>query len=91
MKPNAQPVELFILQSCPFCIRVREYLDELLREEKYADIQIKLVDEAVEVAYANAHDYYLVPTFYYKDQKILEGRMRKEDVVKVLDRILEMV
>ncbi len=87
-----KPVQLtlFVLQMCPFCVRARNYLKELLEEEKYRHIQIKLVDEAKERAYANAHDYYLVPTFYLGSTKLLEGRMTKEDVRSVLDRALEM-
>lgn len=81
-------LELFILKTCPFCIRVQSYLEQLLKEDAYQNITIKEIDEAQDVAYANAHDYYLVPTFYFKDQKLLEGRMSKDDVEKVLNQAL---
>ena len=81
-------LELFILEMCPYCIRVKQYLKELLQEEKYSAIVIKEIDERIERDYANAHDYYLVPTFYYQDEKLLEGRMGKEDVRRVLDAAL---
>lgn len=81
-------LELFVLEMCPYCIRVNQYLDELLQEAKYANISIRKIDERIERDYANAHDYYLVPTFYLKDKKLLEGRMTKEDVRNVLDSVL---
>lgn len=82
-------VKLFILEMCPFCIKVRRYLDELLVDPKYQAIQIRLIDEKKERQLAYAHDYYLVPTFYLNEEKILEGRMSKEDVQRVLDTVLE--
>lgn len=82
-------VKLFILELCPFCIKVRRYLDEVLQDPKYERISIRLIDERKERQEAYAHDYYLVPTFYLKDEKILEGRMTKEDVIRVLDTIIE--
>lgn len=83
-------LELFILKTCPFCIRVNEYLEVLLQEEKYKQIKIKRIDERIERDYANAHDYYLVPTFYCGDEKLLEGRMDMTDVRNVLDQALEL-
>jgi len=90
MEKKPIQLTLFILEMCPFCVRAQQYLDELLKEEKYQQIEIKLVDEAIESAFANAHDYYLVPTFYLGSTKILEGRMSKEDVRSVLDQALQM-
>lgn len=77
---------LFILESCPYCIRARNYLSELQSEDpKYLNIQIDLIDERKERALANRYDYYLVPTFYLGQTKLFEGIMTKEDVRKVLE------
>ncbi len=81
-------LELFILEMCPYCIKVNRFLDELLQEEKYANITIKKIDERIERDYANAHDYYLVPNFYLNHQKLFEGRMSIDDVRNVLDTAL---
>jgi len=80
---------LFILESCPYCIRARQYLAELQTEDpKYLNIQIDLIDERKERALANSYDYYLVPTFYLGKTKLFEGIMTKNDVKAVLDAAL---
>jgi glutaredoxin len=83
-------LELFILEMCPYCIKARRFLDQLLQQEKYKDIQIKIVDERKERAYANQFNYYLVPSFYFQNEKLFEGAMRLEDVQKTLDKALEL-
>ena len=78
----------FELKNCPYCIRANQYLNELMEDPKYQAIHIRKIDEAKEKALANQYDYYLVPTFYYQDEKLFEGIMRKEDVQKVLDTVV---
>ena len=80
---------LFILESCPYCIRARNYLSELQNEDpNYKSVEIYLIDERLNRALANSYDYYLVPTFYLDKTKLFEGIMTKEDVKKVLDQAL---
>lgn len=80
---------LFHLERCPYCIQAREYLSELQAEDpKYASVTIELIDERKNKALADAHDYYLVPTFYLGSQKLFEGIMTKADVKDVLDTAL---
>lgn len=82
-------LDLFILESCPYCIRARRYLDELIAEDpRYQAIEIHLIDERKERALANSYDYYLVPTFYLGQTKLFEGIMTKADVKAVLDQAL---
>ena len=78
----------FELKNCPYCIRANKYLSELMEDPKYQAINIRKIDEAKERALANQYDYYLVPTFYYQDEKLFEGIMRKEDMQQVLDTVL---
>lgn len=81
---------LFHLERCPYCIEARKYLAELQAEEaRYRDIVIDLIDERKNPVVANAHDYYLVPTFYLGSTKLFEGIMTKADVQAVLDAVLE--
>ena len=83
-------LDLFILESCPYCIRARKYLEELRQEDpKYQTIEINLIDERKERALANSYDYYLVPTFYLGKTKLYEGIMTKADVKNVLDKALQ--
>lgn len=83
-------LDLFILESCPYCIRARKYLEELRQEDpKYQTIEINLIDERKERALANSYDYYLVPTFYLGQTKLFEGIMTKADVKDVLDKALQ--
>jgi len=83
-------LDLFILESCPYCIRARKYLEELRQEDpKYQTIEINLIDERKERALANSYDYYLVPTFYLGKTKLYEGVMTKADVKNVLDKALQ--
>lgn len=83
-------LKLFILKRCPYCIKVNQYVEELLSLEAYASIKMITIDERIERELAKAHDYYLVPSFYYQDQKLFEGIMRKEDVQAVLDKAIEL-
>jgi glutaredoxin len=80
---------LFHLERCPYCIQARQYLSELQAQDpRYASVTIELIDERKNKALADAHDYYLVPTFYLGSQKLFEGIMTKADVQDVLEKAL---
>lgn len=80
---------LFHLERCPYCIQARQYLSELQAEDpRYASLNIELIDERKNKALADAHDYYLVPTFYLGPTKLYEGIMTKADVKEVLEKAL---
>lgn len=80
---------LFHLERCPYCIKARKYLSELQAEDpRYASVTIELIDERKNKALADAHDYYLVPTFYLGSEKLFEGIMTKADVQDVLEKAL---
>ena len=84
-----EQLTLFYLKNCPYCIRVQGYLDELLQDPRYAHLKINKIDEAKEPDLANQFDYYLVPTFYLKGEKLFEGIMDKQDVINVLEKALQ--
>ncbi len=80
---------LFILEFCPYCIRVNQYLKELQAEDpKYLNVEIDVIDERKNRALANSYRYYLVPTFYMDQTKLFEGIMTKDDVRGVLETAL---
>ena len=81
-------LQVFILKNCPYCRKALVYLEELQQEEKFKDIKIKFIDEAIEKDLANSYDYYYVPSFFFNDVKLAEGAVDLNDVRKVLDKVL---
>lgn len=61
------------MNGCPYCRNGEKAFDEILKEHpEYKAIPISKVDERIEVAFANAHDYYYVPTLYLDEEKAYE-------------------
>ena len=61
------------MNGCPYCRNGEKAFDEILKEHpEYKAIPISKVDERKEVAFANAHDYYYVPTLYLDEEKAYE-------------------
>ena len=82
-------IKVFYLENCPHCRRAFKILDELqARNPKYSELDIECIDESKEVQVANAHDYYLVPTFYVDGVKIHEGVPTMEKIEEVLRKAL---
>lgn len=83
-------VLMFILPSCPHCKLALRLQEELLAEHpEWKDMPIRIVDERREAVFANAHDYYYVPTWYVGGEKVFEGHAEREDVEKVLRQAAE--
>jgi len=83
-----QPLTYFYLQFCPYCNQAKTFMEELMQEERYKNIEIHWINEAKEAELAKQYDYYLVPTFYLGQTKLFEGIMKKEDVRKVFETAL---
>lgn len=82
-------VKAFYLENCPHCRRAFKMLDELqAKNPKYSDIEIEFIEESQNVHVANAHDYYLVPTFYVDGVKIHEGVPTMEKIEEVLRKAI---
>lgn len=78
-------IKVFYLENCPHCRRAFKILDELqAKNSKYSGIEIEFIEESKNVQVANAHDYYLVPTFYVDGVKIHEGVPTMEKIEEVL-------
>lgn len=76
---------MFILPGCPHCKTALKAQRELLAgHPRWQRIPIRIVDESKEAAFADAHDYYYVPTWYVGGKKVFEGHAEKEDVERVL-------
>jgi glutaredoxin len=79
----------FRLESCPYCRRAENYLDELMKENpEYKNIPIKPIDEDKQPEIANSFDYWYVPCFYAGSKKLHEGAATKEKIKAVLDAAL---
>ena len=77
-------ITLFILKNCPHCALALELQRALLEEHPaWADIPVRVVDEAAEADYANTFDYYYVPCYYVDGVKVHEGHAEREDVEAV--------
>ncbi|MBP7348249.1 MAG: thioredoxin family protein [Butyrivibrio sp.] len=83
-------VLMMIQESCPYCRKARKFMEELQVENpKYAELDIRMVDENIEVDFANSLDYYYVPTYYVDGKKVHEGAASRENVRAVLDAALK--
>lgn len=81
-------MKMFILPNCPYCQAAIEWLAELKKEEKYAKIDIELIDESKEVELANQYDYYYVPSIFDGQNKLHEGATTLEELRAVCDTYL---
>lgn len=78
-------VLLFILPGCPHCKLALRLQEELLAEHpQWKTLSIRIVDESREAVFANAHDYYYVPTWYVGGEKVFEGHAERGDVERIL-------
>lgn len=82
-------VEMFIQESCPHCVRARQYLKELKAENPaYDNVDIEMIDELADPRRADQYDYWYVPTFFIGSEKEHEGVATKDDVENVLKKAL---
>lgn len=78
-------VKMFYLESCPHCKRAFKMVEALkAKNQKYSGVEIECIEESQHVQIANAHDYYLVPTFYVDEVKVHEGVPTLEKIEEVL-------
>ena len=64
----------FILPRCPYCLQMRELLEELRAERpELASVEIEFIDEAAQPELAARYDYYRVPSFFLGERKLYEA------------------
>lgn len=84
-------IHMFITSWCPYCKQALNWMEELKSENpKYADIDIKIIDEEHNPEVAKKYDYYYVPTYFVGDTKIHEGVPTKEIIRKVFEKSFEV-
>jgi len=84
-----KPLTVFILKLCPYCVKARTYIDELMSEPQFSKLDIQYIYENKEKELADSFDYYYVPAFYQERQKLHEGAVSKEQVREILKTVLE--
>ena len=68
-------VEIFYLHGCPYCVKARNAVHELIEEdENYSRVPVKWINEEEESDYAREHDYERVPAVFYSGRKVFEAR-----------------
>ena len=84
-------IVLFYLPDCPYCKKAIAWQKELKEEyPELKDLEIEMVDESQNPAYAERFDYYYVPTYYVEGKKMHEGVATKEKVEAVLRSALHV-
>lgn len=77
-----KPIMMFITSWCPYCTQATSWIDDLKKENpKYADIEVKIIDEELKPEIAKQYDYYYVPTYYVGGVKIHEGATSKNMLI----------
>jgi thiol-disulfide isomerase/thioredoxin len=77
-------IQLFYLEYCPHCKKTRADLNVLLKEDRFKELEIEMIEESVQKELADQYDYYYVPCFYVDDIKAKEGALSMKDVEEVL-------
>ena len=66
-------IEIFYLTGCPYCDNARRAVAELMQEESaYRGLALRWIEENEEKALADSHDYYRVPSVFYRGDKLYE-------------------
>ena len=82
----------FYRRDCGYCVKAHRALDELRSElPGSAELEIRMVEETEQPAFADRYDYYAVPTFYVDGEKLFEAHigMSYEAIKREVRRVLE--
>jgi glutaredoxin len=85
-----KPVQLFVLENCPYCRQAFSWMEELKRENpEYSKVEMTVIDEGKQPDLAGQYDYYYVPTYYVDGVKVHEGAATKEKIKSVFEKALQ--
>ena len=77
---------MFMTSWCPYCKKATAMIEELRGEnDSFKNLEIVMIDEDKERKYADAFDYYRVPTFYVDGVKIHEGAANMANIRNVFE------
>ncbi|MBQ9632618.1 MAG: thioredoxin family protein [Lachnospiraceae bacterium] len=83
---------MFYLEDCGYCAKARKALEELCSENpEYQKIPIQMIEESREPELADQYDYYAVPSFFDRKEKLFEAHlfMSYEDIRNEVRRVLD--
>ena len=81
----------FILPRCPYCLQMRELVEELRAErDELAAVEIEFIDESAQPELAERYDYYRVPSFFKGRDKLYEANplWSRSEVKRMLEEML---
>lgn len=80
----------FYSETCPYCKRADELIDEIKKENgKYKKIILRKVEENLNQEFSSKFDYYYIPCMYIDGKKYIEGEnCTKENLIKLFDDAL---
>ena len=68
-------LELFYLHGCPYCVKARKAIGELLQDNPaFGEIAIRWIEESEEPALVTGRDYYYVPSLFFRGEKLYEAQ-----------------
>ena len=83
-------VLMMMLEGCPYCRQALEMMDQLKEAHpEYRDVEVHMVDEERESAFAHTLDYHYVPTYFVDGKKVHEGVPTLEKVRAVYEEALK--
>ena len=80
---------MFMFAACPYCNKAIGIQQKLLKQEKYGDVEIEMIDEKKQPDIANKYDYFYVPTYFIDGKKLHEGAADEENIKAVFDAAVE--
>lgn len=72
-------LKIFYLESCPYCRKAMDAVQELKRESSdYEKVNIKWIEETIHPEIADNYDYYRVPSIFFGEEKLYECSPRDD-------------
>ncbi len=66
---------MFYMDGCPYCRQAEKAIEELKRSNiAYQNVTINHINENRSPEIADQYDYYYVPTFFLRKEKLYEAR-----------------
>lgn len=73
-KSAQKALTIFHQQTCPFCIKARQALDELLEEQPaYKEVSVEWIEESEHPEIIEQYDYYATPSIFAGKEKLYEA------------------
>ena len=82
-------ITYFYLESCPFCLKADQIIEELKQEHpEFTDVTINKIEESKQEELASQYPYYFVPCMFVGNEKLHEGIATKRSLENTFARAL---